>query len=379
MKKYFFLISVAALAMTACTNESDEYVGSQEAKEIAFTPFTTPQTRAAIQSEVFPTTNTMEIAAYQSSATAGNYFTKMTFEKDGDVWTGGASPKYWPLSAATLNFFAISAAKASTNMTASHITIADNLGTASVAYTTGNGYDETSQYDIVYAFNRGSVTQSGNALLFNGGTTEATSSVAMQFKHALALINFQIKAGDDASTAIAIKKVELNGACYTGTLNFANTNASAVSGEFSTKLDWTSVTSAQNNIQVPNIGNTESPVPLTTSYVPANTTTTSSEGNAWAALMVVPSDQTTPSPTQRGFTSFTITYTFNGKIYTYTYAPAGWTDHDTDPETPDVASQTVVEAGKKYTYQITMTLHEITVTPTVESWTEQNSENNVNI
>ena len=36
MKKFMFLIPVAALAMTACTNETNEFVGSDQAREISF-------------------------------------------------------------------------------------------------------------------------------------------------------------------------------------------------------------------------------------------------------------------------------------------------------------------------------------------------------
>lgn len=360
MKKYLFLISVAAIALTACTNEKEEFVGSPQSREIAFKAIAQPNTRAAIQSGVFPTTNTMEIAAYQSApATASNYFTKMTFAKDGDVWTGGESPKYWPLSEATLNFFAISGA----GLTASHVTINADLATASIAYTSANSYNKETQSDIMYAFNRGSVTKSGNTLSFNGG-----NAVGMTFLHALALVNFQIKAADDASTAISIKKIELNGACYTGTLNITNTNAEKVDGAWSTQLDW-NPDDVVNNVKVPNIGNETTPVALTTSYVPANTTTASDEGNPWAALMVIPKQQKGDSPESYGFTTFKIHYKFNNKDYTYEYAPGGYSG-----STPNL---TVVEAGKKYTYQISMQLHEITVTPSVTQWDD--SANNVGI
>lgn len=362
MKKSLILFSLAALALVSCAKVTDQYVGAPESHEIAFQALSQPSTKAAIQSAVFPTSNTMEIAAYQSApATASNYFTKMTFSKDGDVWTGGDSPKYWPLSPATLNFFAVSGA----GLTNTHITIADDLATASVAYTTANSYSATTQSDIMYAFNRGSVTQTGNTLSFNGALP-----VGMVFNHALALINFQIKAADDASTAISIYKIELNGARYTGTLAITNTNAATVGDAWSAQLDWTPG-DVVDNVIVPNIGNTESPVSLTTSYVPANTTTSSAEGNAWAALMVIPKQQKAVSPESYGFTTFKIYYKFNNKDYTYVYAPGGYTG-----ETPNL---TVVEAGKKYTYQISMQLHEITVAPSVTQWDEQNSANNVTI
>ncbi|MBP5377383.1 MAG: hypothetical protein J6Y41_05415, partial [Bacteroidaceae bacterium] len=75
MKKYLYLIPVAALAMTACTNESDEYVGSQESREISFTAISQPNTRGqySVITTTFPTDNTMEVKAYQTQPSAAAY------------------------------------------------------------------------------------------------------------------------------------------------------------------------------------------------------------------------------------------------------------------------------------------------------------------
>lgn len=352
MKK-LFLFSVAALAFAACSNDEvvSENTTTNQQKEISFAPLNQKATRAAVQGTTFPTTNTMEVKAYQTQPTAIGYFDKTTFSKGETYWGGN---KYWPLSAAKLNFFAVSG----NGVTASHITITDLLASASVAYTTANSYSATTQSDIMYAFGRGAVTQSGNGLTF-------PSKVDMEFKHALALINFQIKAGDDASKAIKIKKIELNGARYTGSLAITNTNAATEADTWSAIVDWTP-DAVVDNVVVPNIGNTETPVALTTSFVPTNADPATASD--WASLMIIPTQQKVSSPVSYGFTTFTITYTLDNKEYTYTYAPAGWTDDDSNPATPDVAIPTYVEAGKKYTYRITMTLHEILINPTVDDW-----------
>ncbi len=374
MKKVLIISAAAVLALVSCAKVSDKYVGAPESREIGFSALSQPATRAAIQSAVFPTANTMEVRAYQSAPTAAEYFPKTTFmyqylggttdaTNNPSTW-GGTTPRYWPLSAATLNFFALSG----NGVAASDMTIADALASAQVQYTAAKSYSETTQSDIMYAFNRASVTQSDNSLSFNGGTTVDGSKVAMTFNHALAVVNFQIKAADNASKAISIYKIELNGARYTGTLDITNTNAATVGDAFSAQLDWTP-DAVVNNVVVPNIGNTSTPVALTTSYVPANDQTASSEGTSWAALMIIPKQQKASSPVDYGFTTFKIYYKYDGKDYTYEYAPAGYTS-----STPNL---TVVEAGKKYTYQISMQLHEITVAPTVTQWTEQNSADNV--
>ncbi len=368
MKK-LFLFSVAALAICACSKDEKiaEVSASNQQKEISLFAVNQKATRAAVQGSTFPEANTMEVRAYQSSATAGEYFTKTTFARqkissDPDVykWRGN-TPQYWPLSAATINFFAVSGA----SVNADDITIADALASATVEYdatasnnASNTAYSATTQSDIMYAFNRGSVSQSGNGLTY-------PEDVDMQFKHALALINFQIRAANTASQAIKIYKIELNGARYTGDLTITNTNAASLDGTWSAKVDWTP-NDVVDNVVVPSIGNTSEPVALTTTYVPTNT-----ESSYPASLMIIPSQQKDASPVSYGFTTFTIYYKLNGHDYTYTYAPAGYTS-----ATPNL---TAVQAGYKYTYQITMTLHEILIEPTVAPWAEQNSANNVNI
>ena len=326
MKKYLYLIPVAALAMTACTNESDEYVGSPESREISFTAMSQPNTRGqySVITTTFPTDNTMEVKAYQTQPTpAGTYFDKCTFSKGaGTTWKGG---QYWPLSAAKLNFFAVSGY----NLTASHITIADLLASATVAYTTANSYSATTQSDIMYAFGRGAVTKSGNALTF-------PTDVPMQFKHALALIDFEVK-GYSASevSAIKVNSITLKGATYNGTLTLTNTNAATVSDEVTTAVSWVAGDEV-DEVAVPGIS--------------ASTAITADFARIGNGLMVIPST---------GFDSFVINYSMNGHSYDYEYTPD-----------PAVSSTT---ANNKYTYQITFKLHEIEIAPTVSTWTNTNT------
>ena len=215
-----------------------------------------------------------------------------------------------------MNFFAVSGA----GVDAADITIAAALASAEVKYkttgnTSANTYSATTQSDIMYAFNRAAVTKSGNDLSF-------PANVGMEFKHALALINFQIKAGNGASTAIKIKKIELNGARYTGTLAITNTNADTEAGAWSAKVDWTP-DAVVDNVVVPNIGNTLAPVALTESFVPTNADPATASD--WASLMIIPTQQKAVSPVSYGFTTIKITYVLDNNEYTYEYAPAGYT------------------------------------------------------
>ena len=344
MKKILFLASLAAVAMTSCTSESNEYVGGNDntPKEISLFAVNQKATRAAVQSAVFPTGNTMEVRAYQTAPTAGDYFDKTTFSyqflngaadatNNPNYW-GGNPPRYWPLGAASLNFFAVSGA----GVAANDITIASELASATVSYkttgnTSANTYSETTQSDIMYAFGRQSVGVAGNALTF--------PAVGMEFKHALALIKFQVKAGNAASEAITITSIVINGAKYTGSLALSNNAAAkAASGDVATTVAWTP-DAAVNNVTVNNsaIGALDD-----AAFKPADG---GAEGT-WACAMIIPG-------TGNGISSFVINYTLGGKAYSYTYDPS--------------LANTV--AGTVYTYQITMTLHEIQINPSVSVWT----------
>ncbi len=331
MKKYLFLISVAAVTMTACTSETEEYVGSEQSREISFSPIAQKATRAAVIGTTFPTANTMEVAAYQSAPSGANYFSKTTFSNvaNTNTWSGN---KYWPVGVSKLNFFAVSAA----GVDASDITIADNLSTATVSYkTTGNtsstAYSNTSQSDIMYAFARGSVTTSGSNFVYN--------NVSMGYAHALSLISFTVKATN--TTGITVNYIKLNGASYTGSLALANTGATASSGDVTTTLTWTA-DAAVSNVTVPNISGN-----LTTSAVP-------SDGSA--CLMIIPKSS--------AFTNFVINYTMSGNTYNYTYQPSG---------------SVTAEAGKKYTYNIEFSSNAIIIAPTVAAWTEGTGGGTINV
>lgn len=349
MKKILFLASLAAVAMTSCTSESNEYVGGNDntPKEIAFMPVNQKATRAAVQGTGFPN-QSMEVVAYQTDPSAETYFTKTTFAQDGStgIWKGS---KYWPLSAAKLNFFAVSGA----SVNAADITIDNALlktDVADVKYTkvgaTGT-YTNATQSDIMYAFGRGYVEQSGNALHFNSGTT-TDAPVNMVFKHTMSLIKFQVKAANATSCAIQINSIKLNGASYTGALKLTADDAiTANTGDPTITVTWTP-DATENNVTVPNINN----YTLTQTYAPADG---GAEGT-WASLIVVPN-------ATKGFDSFTVNYTFDGHTYDYTYTPS--------PVVP-------VAAGNVYTYQLNFQLHEITISPSVTAWaTGASSEVNI--
>ena len=377
MKKYLLLASVAALAFTSCSDQSTEFVGdkvAQQAREITIMPLATPQTRAAVHGVAMPDQN-IYVAAYQAataSGTVGNYFGETTYtkeykagtaltgsDKDG-VW-GGTTPRYYPLSAATINFLAVTGTSGSLDINSTDANVAfDGTNYASavtVKYGTTQSYSETSQVDIMYATGQGVVTQTGNGMSFVGNGATSAENIAMTFNHALALLNFQVKAASGTEGLITINSITINNAAYTGQLVVTNDkyNATDATATNQPKITWTPDANIATGVAVTGISNHV----LTNSFYPTNA---DNDADNWANIMIIPSDTEGASPTQRGFDSFTVTYTvnalsgFSAQQYTYTY----W------PSTP--STTTNVAEGKIYTYQLTFNLHEIRVEPSVTDW-----------
>lgn len=325
MKKVLFMISVAAVAFTSCSNESTEYVGSgPEQKEIAFSPLVQKATRAAVDGSTFPTTSTMQVAAYD--ATAGeNYFAATEFSHATSTWKGG---KYWPLTAATINFLAY------TGFTAGTATW--NATNPASAVELAMGDNRSAQNDLMYACGTGTVEQIGNGLTF-------PENVPMVFKHAQAWIKFTVQAGDaTTASALTINKITLNSVSCQGTYTVTHTNwdqtkaarDADASKNGSVAGVWSAYNTYAGNIDAAPAGG----------YSTLNTSV-----QDFASLMVVPN---------QGMASFTINYTVDGNTYNYTYTPAS----------------TTLAQATKYIYNIKLTLHEIEIVPSVTDWAGGGSE-----
>ena len=336
MKKILFLASLAAVAMTSCTSESNEYVGDNTPKEIAFMPVNQMATRAAIEDGVFPTGESMQVAAYQvePTASAGNYFSGTTFaynsaattaQSGTPIWSGNPTKRYWPLSACYINFLAYA------NVTGTATFDGTTPASAATITMTDNS---SAQKDLVYAIGNGAVTQSVNVLSF-------PANVGMAFQHAQSLIAFRVKAyGDAEASAITVKKIILNNAYYAGTFVITHTNYNAKASQSVDGL-WTSVSGQKATLDVPG-----------SASISINKSTFTDAGS----VLVVPnSTQTTPPTVDPSFDSFTVEYTFDSKDYSYTYVP-------------DTPSGRVLTKATKYVYDITFKLHEIMINPSVASW-----------
>lgn len=328
MKKILFLASLAAVAMTSCTSESNEYVGGNDntPKEIAFFPVNQKATRGAdyqsyaVTGTTFPTGLNMYVAAYDANkgTSGGDYFAKTQFANStSTLWTGG---KYWPFAECWLNFLAVANVSSGSAVTMSDasgatVTLADN---------------SSNQYDLMYAIGHGEVTLSGNTLSYTNATA------AMEFKHAQSWLNFKVKA---SVAGITITGITVHGGVYEGSagVTFTNYNYKYTDGTNtqSVAVAWT-VNSANAK---------DASVHMASNHAVSNTTF---QPVGSGIIMV---------PRVDAFTGFTINYTTSdGKAYSYTYTFADAT------EMPDFV------AGTQYIYNVMFNMHEIQINATVADW-----------
>ncbi len=311
MKKNLFFISVAVLALGACTNDNvvEENNSVNQPNEIAIQALVTPNTRAAVDGTTFPDID-MKVAAYDV-ASSRNLFEATTFSKSTTTWKGG---KYWPFGPTTINFLAIANAN-SDNATA--VTWGDASGNAAAKDAIAMSDNKTAQRDLMYAIG-------------TGENSSGFPNIPMAFKHAQAWLKFNVKAGNSTSaSAITINSITVNDVSCQGTFTVTHTNFDAAAGQ-SAAGAWTAFDTYAGNVTAIPAGG----------YSSLSTT-----GQDFASLLVVP---------DQGMASFTIDYTLAGLNYTYTYTPAS----------------TTLAQATKYTYNITITIHEIEVEPTVTDWTE---------
>ena len=333
MKKFLLTLSVAALAMTACTNESEEIINnSPQPKEIALKAYAQPTTRAAVDGETFPTASSMQVAAYDVTNNR-DFFGATTFNwsNSGTIWTGS---KYWPLTPTYINFLAYAELNDIEGSSATWDITNDEISQKANGVVLVMANNSSAQKDLMYAIGNGAVTQDGNTLTF-------PPNVPMVFKHAQAWISFYADAYDATSGGkITLNSITLNGAKYAGTYTVTHTNYNASSGQ-NVSGAWSDLGDAQN-VVVPN---------WTADAIAYN-----SSGNGVPVgdgLLIVPDDNAATAD----FTSFTINYTLDDNTYTYTYAPTSRN----------------VDQAKHYIYNINFHLHEILISATVTDWADQDA------
>lgn len=328
MKKNFLLLLVAACAVVACDKSETIDEKGQKQGEVAFSPVNTPATKAPVETAAFPDDNTIFVSASNNKA---KFFEAKTFKKDGSVWKNYVAavqtPLYWPLGGAgSFDFLAYSTTLVATAVWGDGDPMSDDDVAGKVTIT----------YPANYALPAAGVMATQDDLLYaTTSSTSRTTALPIEFKHALAWVNFMVK----SNIPVNIKKIELVNVYTEGKFTIDQTQNTPV-----TSWDFTGATAGDKAI-------------LT--YTDDATLNTIAGVNIDGTTNLVNTDYAFGDkgillPAQP-ISNFKITYNLGGGdlVYTVNSIRGTW------------------ENGKKYTYKINITFNEITLDPTVVVYSDE--------
>lgn len=360
MKKFFFLAVAAIVTFAACTKND---VDPTSRGQINFATVTSKNTKAAIDGNYFPNdagsfgvyaayladgnnwdTNYATSTLYMgTSAGAGQ---EVHYVSGTKIWEP-TSVYYWPLQG-SLTFFAYYPFTGLTSPAYTQGTQSFSIGSFTVNTT------PASQVDIlVSAFAK---NKTGNESTYNDGTTTSTQTgVPIEFKHMLSKVVFTAAAASDvASSGLSFKINNITVGARGTSAGMTVTPGGTPSWTEPTTLATYTVT----NAAFPN---------ATVTPVAENWLGTSQSAQIGDALLLIPNTNFTGAAGDSDDDYFTVTYTLyrtsdglsmGQKTYKL------WFKNNQ-------SSVDNWEAGKKYTYQLTIGLEKIYFSPSVTDWTPE--------
>lgn len=311
MKK-LFVLSCVALATLASCSKSEDIEAPQAQKEIAFS-VATDKSRAPIAGTTFGDDQKIYVSAYNS--VSGKYFQGVEFSKNAaGNWSAG---QLWPVNGLT-SFLAYAATADVTatwgdkNADKVEFTLADGF------YNQAESNAETPFIDLLYA----SGEQAGE---------KDYTTVSMTFKHTGAWVVFNVKLGAALTGAtLTINSFKLTNFCKGGKVIIDNTTVAGAKASW----DFTGVTVEDYSVE---------------SFPQTNGLVLTATEKTFGAII--------PEQNQ---TSIKFDYT--------------WTSSDNSQTSQTVTYEYPLnrfekwEMGKKYVYNITINIQEITINPSVEKW-----------
>ena len=335
MKKIFFpCLAIAAIASCAKTEPTYTNVDS----EIRLAPVTAMATKAnvtgAINSTAYPTNENFKVYAYWADKPAGSdfnadetgssaYLNNVEFTNKGLYW-GGTTTYYWPKNG-SLRFAAYS--PATVNMT--HRLASDVYELNGFAYPT----NVNDTYEVLVAPTSTSYT-----------AQTAAEKVSVVFEHALAWLQFNVKAANaDAVGKFIVKNITIN-----NVNNYGNMVADMMAGTKTWTSAYQTTTAPQFLVYNNETGTTVTDVQTLLENAAAGRT-------AGEGVIVLPQATTT------------VTITFD-QLSGVQGVPTISNQTVTIPLTLEDAKPW--EAGKKYIYTVLFDVDEILINPSVEDWEE---------
>lgn len=336
LMKKSFLFLLAGLSLVACNKNLGGDMPSVDAKvekELSFS-LVQSMTKGYVTGaeffdtaidqlhEVTPTTTdrTMKLSAYlhPQSGSEGNYFVDYTFAKGVDGKWHHTPAIYWPFES-SLDFLAYSSG---TPFDAKDVAWNDANASQSVVL---NVLDDRTQDDIVFASVAGRASSLG------------ADAVPMEFKHSQAWLEFQIKVADASMIdKLAITDIIIEDAYNAGELTIE-------SGAGSPTASWSFRKETSRDIRFDDNYSFYGSMGTAPNYEVVNGVT----DEISYLDMLLP---------EQSKTSFIIKYVLAGQPnelqYRYDLSSDNWLQ------------------GEKYVYEVTFTVNEITVAPTVKEYAD---------
>ena len=327
MKKYFFILAAAA-ALAACAKNEVTPVLSQENTEIAYNVAPKTKTLAANQ-ENFAQGNVFASWAYYlpkdqtwaaNRATSQPYIVGSKISHKNGIWKDQNKSYYWPKDGGSLTFLAYSLNKGDLNLAGEH-----SAFTCDKAAGVQGDIElmDNKNTDFLVAEIAADKTANENQYVFNG--------VPTLFKHKLSRVACTVKKAAD----YADKKFELE------EINFLNVATYGSYGQLPTEK-FTAGTATNDQV-----------------YTKAVQEITTTAAAVAAEDVVIYMPQTFADATAKIQVKYTVTTTVEGSTPVVENCVK-------DISIKDKFAEWAM--GKKYTFNITFALDEITWDPAVEKW-----------
>ena len=320
---HLFLLAGAAVMLTAVSCAKTETIHNETAVEIGFKAAAT-KADPELAGVSLGTGNDYVIYAAASADGSPKYFDPaatsyggqlFAYFSDGAKWfpaTGTSTyektPIYWPFGGLKVDFLAY-ALTPEAKLALSPTFHAD---THAREFTIDAWDTFDDQFDVMYA-------------VANGCVPGTSGEVNMTFKHAQALLAFTAKKSATTTVDLTINKITIKDLEYQGTLKVDNYRANL-------KAEWTITAHGDKDLSSAE-GIADFPYTL-------NSTATQLTTN-----LLIP---------EQSAKQIVINYSMGGKTFDYEL---------NIPRTP-------WEMGKKYTFNLEFSAAEITLTPSVDDWTE---------
>lgn len=203
--KFFFLAVSAAALVTSCSNDELTEINTGDAIDFNVTAGAVSRATATTTSSI----KEFKVWAYTNGQ---EYMPGMEVKGGNGSWTYDGI-KFWPET--DVDFFAVSPM-------VPNGTVSVALGSKSIENYTADGNE-----DLLYSVNIGEKK-----------ANHKTAPVAVNFRHALSQIAFQVKKTEGASINVEIKGITIDGVANNATYTWASNTTATVSGDTEVDASW---------------------------------------------------------------------------------------------------------------------------------------------